>query len=194
LPYEWLEAYNGAVTAVATVFIALFTIVLAWVTTVQARLTRRAVTLARDEFVSTHRPKLIVREILMLEHIDPIRVRFVIANSGTTKARIIESHVEIQYLSANILLPLQPVEYANEIGATRLKPGSRIFHEHSNTIVEHPEDFQPNQPGDTYLYFRGFIVYAGSSGTLYRTGFCRRYNSRDKRFRIVEDSDYEYAE
>jgi hypothetical protein len=37
--FDGLEKYNGAITAVATIFIAIFTIVLARVTGEQARLT-----------------------------------------------------------------------------------------------------------------------------------------------------------
>jgi hypothetical protein len=58
----WLLAIKPEVwTALATVVIASFTVVLALVTRRQARLTREALKLARDEFISTHRPKIIVR-------------------------------------------------------------------------------------------------------------------------------------
>lgn len=57
---DFLQTYNGAVTAFATVWIAVFTIVLAVVTGRQARLTRQAIDLNREEFISTHRPKLVV--------------------------------------------------------------------------------------------------------------------------------------
>jgi hypothetical protein len=60
---EFLDKYNGAVTAVATAFIAIFTIVLVFVTGRQARLTTAALNLARQEFVATHRPRVIVRYI-----------------------------------------------------------------------------------------------------------------------------------
>jgi hypothetical protein len=60
---DFLEKYNGAVTAVATIFIAAFTIVLALVTGRQARLTTDALNLAREEFVATHRPQVILRYI-----------------------------------------------------------------------------------------------------------------------------------
>jgi hypothetical protein len=55
---SFLDKYNGAVTAVATVFIGIFTWVLACVTGRQARLTRDIIKLARDEFHASHRPKI----------------------------------------------------------------------------------------------------------------------------------------
>jgi hypothetical protein len=47
---DFLQAYNGAVTAVATVLIGIFTYVLARVTGRQARLTRDSIELANKEF------------------------------------------------------------------------------------------------------------------------------------------------
>jgi len=58
---EFLDKYNGAVTAVATAFIAIFAIVLVRVTGRQARLTTAALNLARQEFVATHRPRVVLR-------------------------------------------------------------------------------------------------------------------------------------
>jgi hypothetical protein len=60
---DFLQTYNGAVTAVATVFIGVFTYVLAIVTSRQARLTKESIDLARKEFIATHRPRVIVRLI-----------------------------------------------------------------------------------------------------------------------------------
>jgi len=60
---EFLDKYSGAVTAVATAFIAIFTIVLVFVTGRQARLTTEALNLARQEIVASHRPRVIVRSI-----------------------------------------------------------------------------------------------------------------------------------
>ena len=77
---DWLQTYNGAVTAFATVWIAVFTLVLAFVSRRQAMLTRQSIKLATKEFVSTHRPKIIVRELLMMPNIDPIQIRYVVAN------------------------------------------------------------------------------------------------------------------
>jgi hypothetical protein len=60
---EFLDKYNGAVTAVATAMIAIFTIVLVCVTGRQARLATIALNLTRQEFVATHRPRVVLRYI-----------------------------------------------------------------------------------------------------------------------------------
>lgn len=49
--------------AIATVVIAVFTAFLAIFGYVQARLTYKTIGLAREEFLSTHRPKIIIHSV-----------------------------------------------------------------------------------------------------------------------------------
>jgi hypothetical protein len=55
---EFLDKYNGAVNAVATAFIAIFTIVLVRVTGRQARLTTAALNLARRHSQTASRSEI----------------------------------------------------------------------------------------------------------------------------------------
>jgi len=55
--------YRDAATAIATVFIALFTFTLWQSTKGMMAATRNAVDLARQEFIATHRPRMILRYI-----------------------------------------------------------------------------------------------------------------------------------
>ena len=61
--FDFLQAYNAAITALATVAIGVFTYFLVRVTNRQARLTRKAIELGTKEFVATHRPKIRIRYI-----------------------------------------------------------------------------------------------------------------------------------
>jgi hypothetical protein len=80
-------------TAFATVAIALFTIALVFVTNRQARLTRESINLARDEFISTHSPKLIVRyihltdPIINTENVQNVEIGFTVENIGGLSRR-----------------------------------------------------------------------------------------------------------
>jgi hypothetical protein len=86
----FLQMYNGAVTAVATVFIGVFTWVLACVTGRQARLTRASIELVRNEFISTHRPRIILRDVCMGSGRE---VFYMLVNRGGTKATVVESWI-----------------------------------------------------------------------------------------------------
>src|SRR5258708_868823 len=54
---------SDAITAISTAVISIFTIVLAYVSHRQAKLTRESINLANREFVATNRPKLKVRRL-----------------------------------------------------------------------------------------------------------------------------------
>src|SRR5437867_3113092 len=60
---HFADENNGLITALATVVVATFTIVLAHSTRRQASLTRDAIELGTREFLATHRPKIRVRYI-----------------------------------------------------------------------------------------------------------------------------------
>ncbi len=120
---DWLEHHNGAVTAIATIFIAIFTIVLACVTRKQARLTKHITNLARAEFLSTHRPKIMVRRFRMTD----------------AKITSIESfkHARGKYPSVSLSVPGVSVYvagcigYKDDIGITRTTAFLRQLN-HSN--------------------------------------------------------------
>jgi hypothetical protein len=65
--FGWLDAQNGAITSVATVFIAVFTIVLAVVSRRQTKIISDQLKLASDEFAVTHRPRIVVRGFTMMQ-------------------------------------------------------------------------------------------------------------------------------
>jgi hypothetical protein len=69
--------YRDFVTAAATVFIALFTFTLWWSTRGMLQATNETIRLARDEFISTHRPKMIVRQF----QLDPFKPDTVLSSS-----------------------------------------------------------------------------------------------------------------
>src|SRR6185437_15221 len=91
---DLLQTYNGAVSAFATVWIAIFTIVLAKVGARQAKLTRHAIDLANKEFISTHRPRIILRDV----HLEGHTVFYILANVGDTKATIVEGWILAEFV------------------------------------------------------------------------------------------------
>jgi hypothetical protein len=95
---DWIRDPDN-LTAVSTFVIAIFTIVLAVIGYVQARLIRKSIDLARAEFISSHRPRLILREVQRLLPTGAqrnIELRYVVANIGSSEAEIVESHIELQ--------------------------------------------------------------------------------------------------
>jgi len=158
--------------------------------------------LAREEFNATQRAKLVVRELLKLpRHIEraSVEVRYVVANVGGSEAEIVESWIEIQNVQDGILWPLQPTEGANPIGKVIIEAGRHIFLE-QNSTVSHASlgigqiGARRHQRDEPELFFRGFILYEDRNHIKRRTAFCRRYDFKARRFRIVDDPDDEYAD
>jgi hypothetical protein len=92
-----LDAHNGLVTAIATVFVAGFTWTLWRTSKNQGNLAQQSIDLARKEFISTHRPRIVLRAAYTGElkegHVIPIRLH--IANIGETKGKIVSSILRI---------------------------------------------------------------------------------------------------
>jgi hypothetical protein len=94
----FLDENNPTITALATVAIAAFTIVLAIVTNRQARFTRESIELARDEFNATHRPRITVRGFQTLTGglaDEDVSVIFLYVNTGDSDAIVTEIGTKI---------------------------------------------------------------------------------------------------
>jgi len=114
-----LETYNGAVTAAATVFIAMFTIVLACVTRKQLRIANGAIKLAREEFISTHRPILKIRRMVFkkngaldfgpdeLSHGDKVTITIDVVNVGGISTWMVKGWYSIIFSKGT---PTHPTE------------------------------------------------------------------------------------
>jgi hypothetical protein len=169
----------------------------------QLRLTRENIEFARLEFNATHRPKLVIREARMLPPTpghNTAGVRFVVANAGSSVADVVESHVELEFNEAVILLPLQTVEHGNAIGSIRLRPGDSRIREYGSNIGwaqytnEQNRQLYAVETTPTKIWLRGFIVYLDNNRIRRRMAFCRGYDFNARRFRAGDDPEYEYSD
>jgi hypothetical protein len=97
-PARWT---SEGVTAAATVAIACFTIVLAGATIIQSKLTRQSINLARQEFISTHRPLLKIKLVTLTSDANErAAVNFTVINAGQSDAVILGSSVLADFLPA----------------------------------------------------------------------------------------------
>ena len=204
------------ITALSTLAIALFTIILAVasglqycaimasiresrrIAAVQARFTKKSLDLAREEFISTHRPKIIVYGVDFggspNEDEKPIPVTFRYVNSGVSTAYVTEigSRVihlvnkpnlpnDVQFRLAQIPFPIEVKSGMHGFGITidKMTPWSpRAL----NALV-----------GKESVVCVGYLVYEDDNGTKRQTGFCREYDPASKRWKPVKDDDYEYS-
>jgi len=197
---------TDSATATATVVIAAFTVVLAVVGGVQAWLTRKTINLARDEFISTHRPKIAIHSIwLMLDMIDQstddatIRAEIIYFNVGATPARVVD-------ITAKISRRPVPLQTGITTWATHEVPqepivggGKGYISVKSDIRINHEKVMQQAEATPRHaVVCMGKIIYEDDLGVRRETGFCRQldavaerwYNPADVR---PSNSEYEYA-
>jgi hypothetical protein len=193
---DFLQTYNGAVTAFATVWIAIFTIVLALVTGRQARLTRQAIDLSREEFISTHRPQLVVRQFL----VDPvlegntIKIHFAVVNSGSTEAIPNLGACEIALWNGKSYEAPGVDSVVKPLGIPPIAAGQRVsFHSESKFVVAAGQ-LKAILADELAISILGEITYRDRRGVQRRTAFRRNYDRSIDKFIPSPYPDDEYCD
>lgn len=188
---DFLQTYNGAVTAVATVFVAAFTIVLAFVTRRQAKLTTDALELARGEFNATHRPKLVGRALYMIAAFVDRRITlsFLIYNSGDAPAAI-DSFKFFATVRGSDVVEFPPIRpetneppFSLDVGeqkrCTAVSNDSKLLFQYMDP---HSIKIWAPAGADVSFEFRGDITFLDGSGKQRHCSFHRSYNFQTERF------------
>ena len=164
-----------------------------------AKAALRTANLARQEFLTTHRPKIRVRRVALEEAplTMAISIRYEIVNIGTRPAHIFAGIAQIVWQNPQDR-PLPPfadpldTHLYNVRGAT-IEPGAR-----NSEIVAASDEVGSNfqfaraVPNSGNLYFLGFIKYRDDLDTVRETAFCRRLEATG--FTYVDNPDYEYED
>lgn len=172
--------------------------------------------IARTALISTHRPKIVVRELMLLPPApgrETAKVRYVIANTGASAAKFVASRVLLQITQDGVLYPLNQIPGENQLGAVELEGGTHTLCEIDSDInypqlsnelqrqnrleITQKRDTPPLRQGkvaETNLFFRGYVVYVDDNGILRSSAFLRGYIEKLRRFKVIEDPDYEYQD
>jgi hypothetical protein len=192
----FFDDHNGLITAIATVFIAAYTIVLARVSRMQAGFIAAQVRLAREEFITTHRPKIIVRAFQMMNPDfgagDRPRFIFIAQNIGDTQARITEVRSATLVLQNNERIPNDLAFPHHEPFNVVLRSGQKeVFPGNGGVPLVGEEHMQVF--ADTHMLLcLGTLTYVDDLGTERETGFCRRYRNQSRQWEGLS-SEYEYS-
>jgi hypothetical protein len=187
-------------TALATVAVAIFTLTL-WLTSWrQARIAQETIDLARSEFISTHRPKIIVHSVTLPLDFASVQSGMVIGafvlyfNVGSTTARNIEIRARI--MRSNF--PIQSGIFVSDSVRARsqeLRAGMKdYFQIHSEHLVSSERIVQEAaQRPEVSVICMGTIRYEDELGTLRETAFCQRFDAVAERWASAQSPEYEYA-
>jgi len=192
--------------AEGTVVLALFTGVLAVASIIQGIFINKQIKLARDEFNSTHRPRIRVKHLWLNEPIEigkNIRINIVIVNSGDTVATDIHGRIAISVLTSIDYLPAKP-NFANGVSfgvePNAIRSGLTIeFDKIDMATMLTGEHISKIGASMMDLFCFGDIEYLDSDRRVRKTAFCRELRllvDGGARFRRPEkkNPDYEYQD
>jgi hypothetical protein len=220
---EFFEAHDKGIVAAFTVILAISTILL-WDATKnlwteaqaqrsenklaadrQFETTQQSIDLARQEFLSTHRPKIRIKAVFLMNerihHTQPIVVRVVCVNNGVGDATIASYGIECFLVKKGTPAPpdkkLPLITFAQtsilESGMSTALPD---FHHVITNADEAGIRYE-----ESNLYCMGFIHYWDGAGRTRMTAFCRvmkldnpRALHARGRFDRADEPDYEYAD
>lgn len=163
--------------------------------------------IANDEFLATHRPRLIVRTVMCNDELQPdqpmvVKIHF--ANAGESTGTITRLRVVFRPFWTGQPIPhyvQAELDKANADSARSVPIESGSSGIREATVPENiaqglfHEDFVTSPNPRKSLYCVGDIEYTDSSGKISRrTGFIRRLNKLNDIFERVKDSDFEYAD
>jgi hypothetical protein len=200
---DWVDHYNGAITAISTFIIATFTVFLVRVSNRQARLITGQIELAREEFDSAHRPRLRIRNIAFDWQRTPgserPRVWFAIVNTGETTACKIELRVDIVFKYNDKwevpidrqIMGISP-RFLADI-ATGDNRGCYVETTESVDVVIGSLTKGTNF-GIPVMFVAGYITYRGNMGAGYSTFFVRGFDHVQNTFKPSADPEENYED
>jgi hypothetical protein len=185
-------------TAASTFVIAIFTVVLAIVSQNQGRLIRKTLELSRDEFNSSHRPKLVVRQF-QVDSItvgNPINVQFAMVNIGSTEAfpELLACGIGLWNVQSQFFEPPGINTDQTKIAVPPIAGGQRESWHMVSQFAVTPEQLELIQSGSLIVQILGEITYRDRLNRQRRTGFRRAHDRFTNKFGPSPDPEDEYQD
>lgn len=197
--YTEVVAYFTAILAISTAGL--------WIVTwhsgrKQMRDMRETIKLARDEFVATHRPKIIVQnfatgsDMVAIsdqpggQRITPVLLAY---NIGDSDAFIVGIKSTLCVLENDPKIPPHLLLPCEQYFNIRLSSGQK---RQLNAVIDWaitPIDASQVLNGFRTMYCIGIITYMDERDAEREIGFCRRYIPSEERWIPVDNPEYEYA-
>jgi hypothetical protein len=197
---HWWERFWAEPANVFAGAVALFTLGLLISAVWQGCLIGAQIRLARQEFISTHRPELVVRRISLhdRDRSARVRVQWIVANIGASPGKIVESNATLRFYEGP--LPAIP-NYDNDTASMgNMEIHSGVSAPINKTFAFNAENWfsyfanEKDGGGPNGLYFFGYVLYEDGLKRLRHMAFCGRYDPKTERFVSVGDPNYEHEE
>jgi hypothetical protein len=173
--------------AMSTLFVAFATLVLVGIVGWQVKL-------ARDDFISTHRPILAVRHVAFVDLVnsDIPEIDFSVANVGGSDANIVEINGTMWFGSSPLPgIPRYNARYTQR-SSHIIKAGESIPFRFTSGEFS-VDAFNNSVERGAHFCFFGYVLFADKRGVERRIGFGRDYTRSTGCFNIMDNADYEYG-
>jgi hypothetical protein len=160
-----------------------------------------------NTFLATHRPRVRIKHVFFTDEIrpnTPLTVRVTCVNSGTTEATITEFGASCHIIAKDKFLPFPNPPIPQVVNNARYPLACGItLHLPNvlNAITLTGDQIARIRSGGEKLYCIGYLRYLDGANRLRSTGLCRVWTFPENaepadagRFRVVNDSDYEYED
>jgi hypothetical protein len=195
---EWLRGLSrDDWLTFAIVLMAIFTAGLWRSTSRLWKASEDQIKLARDAFNATHRPRIVVRRMgVELVKDAPIIVEFTVVNIGEEKV------IKCNWNTVIMLLNVAGGVH----GQLHYETDTADFHDGPLSVGEgkkkwiqdktnlEPSDFADIEKKKVVLHVVGYVAYTDRAGVTRQTGFFRYYDAEKRRFRVIDDPEYEYQD
>lgn len=176
-------------TAGFTGLLALATFVLALQTKRNTDLTHKSIkladanlNLARQEFITSHRPKIRVKHLWMTAAThagDTLKVKLIVVNNGSTAATIINIRIGFYVSHGLTAVPDGFLDGKERIKRNdRVEPGITIvYKDQTDNMVLKEDQVIALGKHERTLYCVGDIEYIDDIGAVRKTAYCRVWNN-----------------
>lgn len=199
-PEEAIARYNKWL-AIFTLILAIATIGLGGATAGLYLSGQNQIELARQEFLSSHRPKIAVKHVWFrstLTYKTPIIASVTCINAGTSDAFFFEYGAGFFVITGHHLaLPVDPAwPITGNLKGFRLESGISVAMPDLTGTIDALQE-REIRAGTMRLFCAGYVHYRDGLGKNRTTAFCRLLEptTDGSRFAIIKDCnpDYEYA-
>jgi len=160
----------------------------------------------RDEFLSNHPPRFLIKEINISLTPDEVpKGSLIVVNGGDSDASFVPTtraergtvlvHISNKPLPAKSLMSKyqDSKDWPNMLKLDTIRSGAAVKWEFKGEQELSDHDIRDIEEGNRALYVIGLLKYLDERGVGRRTLFCRIYDPKSKTFEHTNNSDCEYG-
>jgi len=206
---KFLDDHDGAFTAIATVAVAIFTFTLwragekqltiskklADIAGKQVSIQEAQTEISRQQFLATHRPRIIMRNVYMTDVAEQLAIHYTLVNTGGSDATIVNSRFYAESIPQYIFMRDADCSDHSELGEIILVAGDGRAFEYQipdvDSAIWNITAFY-NDSINTLICFVGSVRYTDSFGNIRTSVFRRRFDGSG--FCKTDNPDHEYTD